>query len=94
MKNAADTTAIAESTINDDTTISEIMNKLTLNDESILFKRQVFKNFQFLVEKKSELHVWKSTQLCNDLKLENISFVQKSTKEFITQYKHRYKSMR
>jgi len=47
----------AESVNNDDTEMSEIMNKLTLNDESIKSKRKLFKNFQFLIEKKSELHV-------------------------------------
>ena len=57
MKNTADSIINAESTINDNTEINKIMNQLTLNDESILFKRQVFKIFQFLVEKKLESHV-------------------------------------
>ena len=84
MKNVADSIVNAEFAINDDTRINEVMNQLILNDKSILFKRQVFKTFQFLIEKKSRLHVWKSTQLCDDLKFKNIFFVQKSTKEFIT----------
>ena len=94
MKDAADPTSNAESATNGDTAISEAMNKLTLDGEPILSKRQVFKNFQFLVEEKSGLHVWKSAQLCGDLKPEDIPSVPKPTKEFITQHKHRYKSMR
>ncbi len=57
MRNAEDSPADAKSVNNSDTKISEVIDKLTLNDESIIFKRKVFKNFQFLVEKKSELHV-------------------------------------
>ena len=94
MNDAADPTANAESATNGDTAISEAMDKLTLDGEPILSKRQVFKNFQFLVEEKSGLHVWKSTQLCGDLKPENIPSVKKPTKEFIAQHKHRYKGMR
>ncbi len=94
MSNTGDPFVGTGSTNNGDTRIIEAMNKLTLDDESIKFKRQVFKTFQFLVEKRLGLHVWKSTQLCDDLKLKNILFVEKSTKEFIAQHKHRYKSMR
>ncbi len=74
--------------------MSEVMNKLTLNGESIKSKRKLFKNFQFLIEKKSELHVWKSTKVSVNLDLNTITFIEKSTKEFIAQHKHRYKSMR
>lgn len=42
---------------NNNTRMSEVMNKLTLNNESIKFKRKLFKNFQFLIKKKSRLHV-------------------------------------
>jgi len=94
MSNIGDPSAGTRSTNNGDTRIIGAMDKLTLDDESIKFKRQVFKTFQFLVEERLGLHVWKSTQLCGDLKFENILFVEKSTKEFIAQHKHWYKSMR
>ena len=38
--------------------------------------------------------MWKSAQLYGDLKPGDILSVQKPIKEFITQYKYRYKSMR
>ena len=74
--------------------VTEALNKVTLDGEPIISKRQVFKTFQFLVEESSGLHVWKSAQLCGDLKPENILSVEKPTKEFIAQHKQRYKSMR
>ena len=49
MRNAEDSPADAGSANNSDTKISEVMDKLTLNGEPIIFKRKVFKNFQFLV---------------------------------------------
>jgi len=42
---------------NDDTEISEDMNNLTLVSELIIFKQKMFTSFQFLVQKKTELHV-------------------------------------
>lgn len=74
--------------------VTEALNKVTLDGEPIISKRQVFKSFQFLVEESSGLYLWKSAQLCGDLKPENIPSVEKLTKEFIAQYKHRYKGMR
>ena len=74
--------------------VDEALEKLTLDGEPVISKRQVFKTFQFLIEESSGLHVWKSAQLCGDLKPENIPSVEKPTKEFIAQHKHRYKSMR
>ncbi len=94
MRDAGNPSAGTESANNGDTGISEAMDKLTLDGEPIKSKRQVFKTFQFLVEEKSGLHVWKSAQLCGDLKPENIPSVKKPMKEFIAQHKHRYKSMR
>lgn len=94
ISNTEDSFVGSESANNNDTGIIGVIDKFTLNGEPIKFKRQIFKIFQFLVEKKSRLHVWKSAQLCSDLKFENISFVEKSTKEFIVQHKHRYKNMR
>ena len=80
MKDAADPTANAESATNGDTAISEAMYNLTLDGEPILSKRQVFKNFQLIVEEKSGLHVWKSAQLCGDLKPEDIPSVRNRQK--------------
>jgi len=94
MRDAGDPSAGTESANNGNTGITEAMDKLTLDGEPIKSKRQVFKTFQFLVEEKSGLHVWKSAQLCGDLKPEDIPSVEKPTKEFIAQHKHRYKSMR
>ena len=94
MSNIGDPSAKTGSANNGDMGITEVMDKLTLDGEPIKFKRQVFKTFQFLVEEKSGLHVWKSAQLCGDLKPEDIPSVGKPTKEFIAQHKHRYKSMR
>ncbi|MCJ1280630.1 Glutamine-rich protein 2 [Puttea exsequens] len=94
MSNTGDPSAGTGSANNGDTGIIGAMDKLTLDSEPIKSKRQVFKTFQFLVEEKSGLHVWKSAQLCGDLKPEDIPSVGKPTKEFITQHKHRYKSMR
>jgi hypothetical protein len=94
MRDAGDPSAGTESANNGDTGTAEAMNKLTLDGEPIESKRQVFKTFQFLVEEKSGLHVWKSAQLCGDLKPEDIPSVEKPTKEFVAQHKHRYKSMR
>jgi len=94
MRNAEDSPADAKSANNSDTKISEVMNKLTLNGEPIIFKRKIFKNFQFLIEKKSELHVWKSMKVPPNLDLNTVTFIEKPTKEFIAQHKHRYKSMR
>ena len=94
MSNTGDPSAGTGSANNGDTGIVGAMDKLTLDGEPIKSKRQVFKTFQFLVEEKSGLHVWKSAQLCGDLKPEDIPSVGKPTKEFITQHKHRYKSMR
>ena len=74
--------------------VTEALNKVTLDGEPIISQRKVFKTFQFLVEESSGLHVWKSAQLCGDLKPENIPSVEKPTKEFIAQHKHRYKGMR
>ena len=74
--------------------VTEALNKVTLDGEPIISKRQVFKTFQFLVEESSGLHIWKSAQLCGDLKPEDIPSVEKPTKEFIAQHKHRYKGMR
>ena len=73
--------------------ISESIEKLTLDGEPIISKRQMFKNFQFLVEERSGLRVWKSAQLCADLKPENIHSVKELTKDFITQHKNRYKGI-
>lgn len=94
MSNTGDPSAGTGSANNGDTGITGAMDKLTLDGEPIKSKRQVFKTFQFLVEEKSGLHVWKSAQLCGDLKPEDIPSVGKPTKEFIAQHKHRYKSMR
>lgn len=94
MSNTGDPSAGTGSADNGDTGITGAMDKLTLDGEPIKSKRQVFKTFQFLVEEKSGLHVWKSAQLCGDLKPEDIPSVGKPTKEFIAQHKHRYKSMR
>ena len=74
--------------------VTEVLNKVTLDGEPIISQRQVFKTSQFLVEESSGLHVWKSAQLCGDLKLENIPSVERPTKEFIAQHKHWYKGMR
>ena len=73
--------------------VNEALKMLTLDGEPIISKRQVSKTFQFLVEETSGLYVWKSAQLCDDLEPEDIPSVEKPTKEFIAQYKHRYKSM-
>ncbi len=94
MSNTGDPSAGTGSANNGDTGITGAMDKLTLDGEPIKSKRQVFKTFQFLVEEKSGLHVWKSAQLCGDLKPEDIPSVGKPTKEFIAEHKHRYKSMR
>jgi hypothetical protein len=94
MSNTGDPSAGTGSAENGDTGITGAIDKLTLDGEPIKSKRQVFKTFQFLVEEKSGLHVWKSAQLCGDLKPEDIPSVGKPTKEFIAQHKHRYKSMR
>lgn len=94
MSNTGDPSAGTKSANNGDMGITGAMDKLTLDGEPIKSKRQVFKTFQFLVEEKSGLHVWKSAQLCGDLKPEDIPSVGKPTKEFIAQHKHRYKSMR
>ena len=94
MSNTGDPSAGTGSANNGDTGITGALDKLTLDGEPIKSKRQVFKTFQFLVEEKSGLHVWKSAQLCGDLKPEDIPSVGKPTKEFIAQHKHRYKSMR
>ena len=94
MSNTGDPSAGTGSANNGDTRIIRAMDKLTLDGEPIKSKRQVFKTFQFLVEEKLGLHVWKLAQLCGDLKPEDIPFIGKPTKEFITQHKHRYKSMR
>ena len=94
MSNTGDPSAGIGSANNGDTGIIRAMDKLTLDCEPIKSKRQVLKTFQFLVEEKSGLHVWKSAQLCGDLKPEDIPSIGKPTKEFITQHKHRYKSMR
>jgi len=91
MSNTGDPSAGTGSANNGDTGITGAMDKLTLDGEPIESKRQVFKTFQFLVEEKSGLHVWKSAQLCGDLKPEDIPSVGKPTKEFIAQHKHRYK---
>ena len=74
--------------------VDEALKKLTLDGEPIISKRQVFKTFQFLVEETSGLHVWKSAQLCSDLKPEDILSGKKLTKEFIAQHEHRYKNVR
>lgn len=74
--------------------VTEFLNKVTFDGEPIISKRQVFKTFQFLIEESSGLHVWKSAQLCGDLKPENIPSVERPTKEFIAQHKHWYKGMR
>jgi len=84
----------AETANNDDTEMSEAMDKLTLDGEPIKSKRKLFKNFQFLVEEKSGLHVWKSAEVPANLDLNTITSIEKPTKEFIAQHKHRYKSMR
>ena len=81
----------------DDTEMEDVngtLKNLTLNDEPVISKRPLFKTFQFLVEESSGLHVWKSAQLCDDLKPEDIPSVEKKTKQFIEQHKHKYKSMR
>jgi len=63
MSNTGDPSAGTGSANNGDTGITGAMDKLTLDGEPIKSKRQVFKTFQFLVEEKSGLHVWKSAQL-------------------------------
>ena len=45
IRNEEDSFADARSVNNNDSRISEIINKLTLNDEPIIFKRKLFKNF-------------------------------------------------
>ncbi len=94
MRDAGDPPAGAGSANNSDTEISEAMDKLTLDGEPIISKRKVFKNFQFLVEEKSGLHVWKSAEVPPNLDLNTVTSIEKPTKEFIAQHKHRYKSMR
>ncbi len=94
MRDAGDPSAGTESANNGDTGITKAIDKFTLDGEPIKSKRRVFKTFEFLVEEKSGLHVWKSAPLCGDLKPEDIPSVEKPTKEFIAQHKHRYKSMR
>ena len=37
--------------------MTDALNKVTLDGEPIISKRQVFKTFQFLVEESSGLHV-------------------------------------
>jgi len=57
MKNAEHSPDGAGFANNDDTEISEDMNNLTLISELIIFKQKMFTSFQFLVQKKTELHV-------------------------------------
>jgi len=93
MKNAEHSSDGAEFANNDDTEISEDMNNLTLANKLIIFKQKMFTSFQFLVQKKTELHVWKSAKVPVYVDLNTIKSAEKSTKEFIAQHKHRYKSM-
>ena len=94
MRDAGDPSAGAGSANNNDTGISEAMDKLTLDGEPIISKRKLFKDFQFLVEEKSGLHVWKSAEVPPNLNINTVTSIEKPTKEFIAQHKHRYKSMR
>ncbi len=68
---------------NDNIEIIEDMKNLTLTDESIIFKQKMFKSFQFLVWKKTELHVWKSAKVSIFVDLNTIKSAEKSIKEFI-----------
>ena len=40
-----------------DVEMADVLKKLMFKNESVIFKHKVFKRFQFLIEKKSNLHV-------------------------------------
>ena len=94
IRDAVDQPGGAASANNSDTAMNEAMHKLTLDGEPIEAKRKFFKSFQSLITDKSGLHVWKSAKIHPNLDLDTITSAERPTKEFITQHKHRYKSMR
>jgi hypothetical protein len=55
MKNTEDLSGDTDN--NSDTDIGEYIENLTLAGKPIIFKQKMFKCYQFLVQKKSELHV-------------------------------------
>ncbi|KAL9125159.1 MAG: hypothetical protein Q9217_005591 [Psora testacea] len=83
MRDAGDPPAVAESANNSDTGIGEAMDKLTLDGEPIKAKRTFFNDFQYLVQEKSGLYMWKLAGVPPNLERKTIKTSEKLTKEFI-----------
>ena len=68
------------------------INNLCLTDdgEPIFAKRQVFKNFHFLIREHSGSYVWRS---CEEADPNNFGLVEKPTKEFTKNRKRQYKGI-
>jgi hypothetical protein len=55
---------------------------VTENDRLIVAKRKIFNVFQFLIEKKSELHMWLSDRSCDNSIANKISMIKFKKKRF------------
>ena len=60
-------------------------------DETILYKRKVFKRIQYLVKETSGLHVWKAADECDDVNADQIPPIMKPTRSFVRERKRQYK---
>ena len=75
----------------DPSSITGAMKNLTLDNEPVLAKREVFKSYQYLIEDESGLHVWKPEALCGNQNSEDVKSIIKADKTYIARRKRYYK---